>query len=146
MQLEFPFNPPLNPAANGMALSLSARPARPCSRPRSPSGFYNTTTRQGWSSSAAGTSANWRSRATVNGISSIKLSWKDRRDPSLVSFQIKGRKMSIAMTPADLPLTARVRLDGPAALTGQCAALAFPGPPTGVGCVLTGGGASLICQ
>jgi hypothetical protein len=54
--------------------------------------------------------------------------------------------VSLPLTAADLPLTAQVRLDSPTELTGQCATVAFPGPPEGLGCFLSGSGTRLLCR
>jgi hypothetical protein len=111
-----------------------------------PAGAFDRQTGQGWTVSRAGTSARWRSKATVDGIKLVKLSWRDPSAPGLVSFKVKGKGAAIAVEQLDLPIAGQLRFDAPDELTGQCASLVFPGPPTGLGCLLSSGGARLLCR
>jgi hypothetical protein len=82
----------------------------------------------------------------VDGIKVVKLSWRDPSAPGVVSFRVKGKGAAIAIAQADLPIGGELRFDAPAALTGQCASLELSGPPTGLGCLLSPGGARLLCR
>jgi sugar lactone lactonase YvrE len=146
VQLPFPFSPPLDPVARGVHVRITDGSGVTLLETQIPPGAFSSVTGEGWTLTASGTTARWRSRATVDGLHLVKLGWKPGSSPGKVSFQVKGKAVVLPVDAGDLPLHAQVRLDAPEALTGQCASVAFPGPPAGIGCLISGTGTSLTCR
>lgn len=144
--LDHPFAPALDPVARGLVVVIRSATGANLLEIQIPGGAYDAGTGQGWTLSGSLKSARWRSKLTVEGLHLAKLSWTNRREPGEVAFQVKGKAVSLPLTQADLPITAQVRLDTPEELTGQCATVAFPGPPQGLGCLLSGSGTRLLCR
>jgi hypothetical protein len=73
------------------------------------------------------TSWAYKNKLGLSGITKIAIK-KSTKVPGLLKMTIKGAHGTIAVTPADLPLTATVIIEVPMATAGQCAAQTFTGP------------------
>ncbi len=131
----------LDPQATGFELVIQAADGTPLYQVTLPGGAYSRTTGEGWKTSAHGGSAQWKSKIGISGVTQVKLRWDDATGQG--SFDLKGKGLSLAVTPDDLPLQAEVRLD-PAALAGHCALATFT--PPGEVCAFNGSGSTLLCQ
>ena len=61
-------------------------------------------------------------------------------------FVVVGRGMTLAVTPASLPLRATLVIDVPTATTGQCGEATFPGPAPAPYCGLRANGNAALCR
>ncbi len=131
----------LDPQARGFELVIQSTEGTPLYQVTLPAGPVSRATAEGWKSSARGGKAQWQSKTGIKGVTKVKLEWDDATGQG--SFDLKGKGLSLAVAPADLPLQAEVRLD-PAALAGRCGFATYT-PPGGM-CVFNGSGTTLLCQ
>jgi len=133
-----PFDPPLDPVANGLRLLIQKASGGAVADVTVAPGGYDGTS--GWTANTSG----WRYRSRAgSGIVKVKLTLS-RSTPGGLRFTLKGVNGSWPATPADLPLRATLVLDTPNATTGQCGEATFPGPsPT---CSFTASGSTLRCR
>ena len=66
--------------------------------------------------------------------------------PGHLRFVVVGRGMTLAVTPASLPLRATLVVDVPTATTGQCGEATFPGPAPAPHCGVKGSGNTAVCR
>ncbi len=141
--LPYPFDPPLNPAANGLRLLVDHGGGGNWVDISVPGGDYSSTTRSGWTTASGG---RWKyfDRSRAAGSLLQKLSVRDRsgRTPGEVEVALKGRVPGVVLENADLPLTLTVVLEPPVSPLGQCAATTFD-PEA---CSLSRSATSLQCR
>ena len=131
----------LDPVTSGFELAILSADGTPLYQVTLPAGEYSRETNEGWKMSARGGSAQWKSKTGIAGVTKVKLEWDGATGQG--HFDLKGKDLSLAVTEADLPLQAEVRLD-PEALAGHCALAAFTAPSDL--CSFNGSGSTLLCQ
>ncbi len=131
----------LEPATSGFELVILSASETPLYQVTLPAGAYSRETGEGWQTSPRGGKAQWKSKTGIAGIDKVKLEWDDASGEG--GFDLTGKDLSLAVTAADLPLQAEVRLD-PSALAGRCG-LATWTPPSGI-CAFNGSASTLLCQ
>ena len=131
----------LDPQASGFELVIQAADGSPLYQVTLPPGAFVRATAEGWKTSARGGKAQWQSKTGIKGVTKVKLEWDDATGQG--SFDLKGKGLSLAVEPADLPLQAEVRFD-PSALTGLCGLATWTSP--GDVCAFNGSGTTLLCQ
>ncbi len=97
----------------------------------------------GWKTGMRGWS--FRSKTGVNGITSAKLKGT-AHVAGLFKVALKGKNLTLAPTPGQLPLTATVVIDTPLAASGQCGETSFSGPPPAPICTFDTAATSLRCK
>ncbi len=131
-----PTTPAIDPSANGVRLMLTAANGASILDVTVPGGF-------GWL--AHPTSWTYKNKSGFSGITKIAIK-KSTKVSGLLKMTIKGAHGTIAVTPADLPLTATVVIDVPMATAGQCAEQKFTGPlPTPL-CAFNKKGTAVRCK
>ena len=131
----------LDPATSGFELLILSAAGTPLYQVTLPAGAYSRETGEGWKPSPRGGKAQWKSKTGISGVDKVKLEWDDGSGEG--SFDLSGKGVSLAVTPADLPLQAEVRLD-PSALAGRCGVATWA-PPGGI-CAFNGSASTLLCQ
>jgi hypothetical protein len=140
-----PTLPAIDPAARGVRVLLNAAGGGTLLDTTIPSGAYDSATGAGWKTTGGGRSWSYRgSGMATAGIQRVTI--KTRNVAGMLRFKVKG-KGAYAVVQTDLPVTATIVIDVPAAQRGQCAVAAFPlAPPARPSCVLTAQGATLRCK
>ena len=125
MTLPYPFDPPINPVANGVRLAVFNRPPHGAVLEDAiiPGGAYNASTRKGWKVNGAGTV--WTYRNVPNDLPSRIYKVKVKlipHTPGLVKFSAAGKagSFNVQVRPF-VRLTTLFSLESPQALKGQCA-------------------------
>jgi len=91
------------------------------------------------------TSSVYRNRFGYQGITRVVVK-KIAKTPGQLRFAVVGRGMTLAVTPASLPLRATLVIDVPTTSTGQCGEATFPGPAPAPHCGLSGTGKTAFCR
>jgi hypothetical protein len=134
----YPYDPPLDPAANGVRILLADAAATVLDVAVAPGSAWSTNgSRSKWQYSNPAGSA--------GGITRVSLR-KSARAGGLLKFAIKGRDGSYAVSSGALPLTAHVIFDPPSAATGQCGIAEFTGSPPAPSCVVDSTGRRVTCR
>jgi uncharacterized delta-60 repeat protein len=133
-----PTAPPLAPPSRGVRLLLTAVSGTTLLDTTIPSGAYDSTAKTGWLTNGAGTAWTYKSPSTSPaGARKVVLR---ATEPGDVKIRVRMQGGSYVVLPADLPITATLVLDVPAASGGQCATFAFGAvAPTRPSCAMVGG-------
>jgi len=83
----------------------------------------------------------FRSKLGVNGITSAKVKGSSKV-PGLYKVNVKGKNLTVAVAPAQLPVTAAFIFGA----AGQCGELAFSGPKPVPACALNASATTLRCK
>jgi len=128
--LPHPFNPPLDPVANGVELIVADAIGARILDVVLPGGAYDRATKTGWK--AAGSGRKWtyvnRGATPPSGITHVIIKDRSTRSPGLVQFAVKGSNGSYSVDEAGLPLTALIAVQPPAVESSQCAVASFAEP------------------
>jgi hypothetical protein len=140
VSLPAPLSPPLDPVARGVRIQLEKAGGGGTSV-TVPAGPFDAGTRTGWKPNGALTSWKYSSKTGVGDLGITKVTIKTSpKKPGVVRIAIKGKGATIGLAPADLPLSAVVKLD-PA---GQCMLATFAGPETA--CAFNGSQTVVTCK
>lgn len=119
--LPAPFDPPLDPVARGVRVSI-ARAMGGLTETAVPPGALDKTTKTGWKVNGSGTSWTFSSKAPVGALGITKVSIKAvTKTPGLLKVSVTGKNGSVPVAAADLPLAASIILDP----VGQCGEATF---------------------
>jgi cysteine-rich repeat protein len=125
--LPVPFDPVLNPLANGVRLLIN-HTAGSVLDITIPGGAYVDPPAVGWKVNRRGTSWRYLNRSTtlLGGIFQVVIRDRSATTPGLVQVVARGKAGAYPVPLNGLPVTARVVLHPP---TAQCATASFPGSP-----------------
>lgn len=142
-----PLSPTLDPLDRGVRLLLTAVTGADLLDVTIPAGAYDRVTKSGWKVNGAHTA--WRFKApgpATQGIEMVTVKLQPKVTGA-IKFGVKGKNGDYAVTSTDLPVTAMIVFDVPAANGGQCVKVEFPAtPPASPACRLLAGGATLKCK
>jgi hypothetical protein len=140
--LPVPFNPPLDPLANGVRLLID-HTAGSVLDITIPGGAFVYPPGIGWKVNRRGTRWIYRNRSLtpVGGIIKILIKDRSATTPGLVQFVVRGKAGAYVVTPTNLPVTGRIVLHPP---VEQCAAATFRGPAPS--CAFNASGSTLRCK
>jgi hypothetical protein len=143
--LPVPFDPPLDPVADGVRLIVRDAADALVVDATIGGGTYDVVSRTGWRLNGAATAWTYRNPGTQpEGITTVGVKTIPSL-PGLVRFKVKGKNG--AYTVGLLPLHAILILDPPVGATGQCLDATFPAiPPERPSCVVAGGGTVIKCK
>lgn len=145
MVIDHPFVPELDPVANGARIEIRDAAGTLVTDVQVPGGAFDTATKTGWKSNAKGTSHTFKSRSGAGGlITKVVLKWGNKKEPGRIKFTVVGKNGTLAIDPAQLPLSAQIRLDSALNNTGQCGQLDFDEAPHL--CALDPSGAKVLCR
>lgn len=122
--LPFPFDPALDPEANGVRILLTDAGGTVLDVAIAP-GVYDSVTRSGWKRNGSGTRWTYLSRVGIAGIRKVVIA-QVAGAPGQLKVKVSGKLGTFA--PAVLPPVLTVVFDPPSAMTGQCGEATFPGP------------------
>jgi parallel beta-helix repeat protein len=126
----YPFVPPLDPVAGGIAVVVEDAAGARVLDVTVPGGAYDRVTKVGWQ--AARSRTRWKyvdkSAAAPGGITRVTVKDRSRKQPGLLKVQVTGKRGAYPVDTARLPLTGLLILDPPTAATGQCGLATFVGP------------------
>jgi hypothetical protein len=146
MTLPHPFDPVLDPVADGAQLRVRDAAGDELLLVDIPPGAYDRATGQGWKGNKTGTRFKWKSKAGVDGITKVAVIAGSRTTPGLVRFRAKGKTTTLAPVAAgQLPLEARLLLDPEGGATGQCGDALFD-VDSGRACKLDGKAKKVTCK
>jgi YVTN family beta-propeller protein len=131
-----PVSPAIDPAGNGVRVLLTAAGG---------TSVLDVTVPGGLNWLAHPTSWSYRNKGGFSGITKVSIKTSPKT-PGTLKIAIKGAHATLAVTPADLPLTATVVIDVPMATTGQCAAETFTGPKPIPACAFNKKQTALRCK
>ena len=131
-----PTTPAIDPAANGVRILVQTAAGAPVADVTVPGG-------PPWTQGA--TSSVYRNPSGYQGITRVIVK-KIVKTPGQLRFVVVGRGMTLAVTPASLPLRATLVIDVPNASTGQCGEATFPGPAPAPHCAFSGSGKTAFCR
>lgn len=125
--LPYPYDPPLDPIATGVALVVEDASGVRIADVAIPAGAYDPDLRVGWRVARGGDAWKYvnRSDNPPGGIRSVAIRDLSRREPGLLKIRAVGRRGSYQVATSDLPLTAFFSVDPPTAETGQCGVADF---------------------
>jgi cysteine-rich repeat protein len=127
--LASPFDPPLDPLANGVRLLIEDATGAPVLDATVAGGAYDSVTREGWKVNGSATAWTYKSPGTQpQGITVVGVKTSSN-SPGLVKLKAKGKDGSYAVAPANLPVRVTVVLDPPTAATGECVEATWTAPP-----------------
>ena len=128
MTLKFPFDPALDPSANGMRVTISSQSGSVVDV-HLPPGAFDSLRGTGWKVNRNGTKWTYLDKTPAPEAGITKVVVRDQRAqvPGLVKFSVTGRGGSYTVVSADLPLDAQVSLNQTAGTTTQCGQATFPG-------------------
>ncbi len=145
MQLRVPFSPPLDPVAKGVRILVSDA-AGTFLDAAIAGGRYDRSTKTGWKTNRSSTAWTYRNaKGRVSSIVTVTIKTAPKA-PGLLKFEVRGRNGNYRVERASLPVTATMVIDAPHAISGQCAAVVFSGPPPAPACAFHRGGKTLHCQ
>lgn len=128
MTLAHPFDPALDPIANGVGITVTDASAIEVLNLVIPGGAYDPVARAGWRVSSSG--KRWRyvnkSATPPAGITGVVIKDLSSRTPGLIDFKVLGRRGDFAAAPDPVALTGALVLDPPTAETGQCGLATAP--------------------
>ena len=138
LTLPSPFNPPLDPLANGVRLAIQGT-ASTVLDVTIPGGTFDTATKVGWKINGAQTKWTYQNKSTTppGGIYKVLVQDKSSQSPGLVKFAVNGKAGSYAVAASELPLTARMIL---APSGGKCGDTSFST------CAFNRSGSTLKCK
>jgi hypothetical protein len=123
LTLPAPFNPPLDPVADGVRVEIAGATSG-VTETAVPSGALDKTTKSGWKVNGGGTAWTFSSKTPVGALGITKVSIKSvSKTPGLLKIAVTGKNGSIPVVGADLPLAATVTLYP----VGQCGQATFAG-------------------
>ncbi len=121
VKLPAPFDPPLDPVARGVRVSIACATGG-VTETAVPPGALDKTTKTGWKVNGSGTSWTFSSKAPVGALGITKVSVKAvPKTPGLLKVSVTGKNGSVPVAAADLPLAASIILDP----VGQCGEATF---------------------
>ena len=138
LTLPIPFDPMLDPRTNGVEILIQDTTGTVLDVTM-PGGAFSNPPNKGWKVNRLGTKWTYLDRTStrIGSISEIIIQDKSSTTPGLVTFTVKGKKGSYAVTPADLPVTARILL---AAAGQECGNASF------ASCTFNASGSTLKCK
>jgi hypothetical protein len=140
-----PLTPSLDPVSKGMSLLIADATGAVVVNRTLPPGLYDGVTRRGWRVSGGGLVFRYLDKANGGDVTRVDL--KPRGPvPGSFSVAVSGSAGRFAVAPGTEPVRALLVLDPPSATTGQCAELAFPGPPPAPACTFSAAGSTLRCR
>jgi hypothetical protein len=141
-----PLSPTLDPPTRGVRILLTGASGATLLDVSIASGANDAVTKTGWKSNSAHTAWTYKSPGTSTaGIQKVGVK-VNKKVPGGIKFSVKGSNGTYPITASDVPLTATLVLDVPAATGGQCVEVVFPGtPPASPSCTLADG-ATLKCN
>jgi hypothetical protein len=131
-----PTTPAIDPAGNGVRVLVTASGG---------ASILDVTVPGGFNWLAHPTSWSYRNKLGYSGITKIAIK-ASTKIPGMLKTTIKGAHGTLAVTPADLPLSATVVIDVPTATGGQCAAETFTGPKPAPVCAFNKKGTTVRCK
>ncbi|MFI5365208.1 MAG: hypothetical protein ACHQ4J_06255, partial [Candidatus Binatia bacterium] len=138
LTIPFPFNPAINPLANGLEIVIDDT-AGTVLDATIPGGAFSNPPDKGWKVNGLGTKWTYSDLSTsrIGGISQVVIQNKSASTPGLVTFTVKGKKGSYGVASTALPVTAHIRF----APSGQeCGDAAFSS------CTFNNPGSTLKCK
>jgi len=125
--LPHPFDPPLDPIANGVAFVVAAAGGDHVADVLVPGGAFDAQARVGWQALRGGRGWKYvnRSDAAPGGVRSVVLRDLSSRSPGELRFKVTAKRGTFPVDGSDLPLSAFFSVDPPTAETGQCAEVGF---------------------
>jgi hypothetical protein len=145
--LTAPFDPPLDPLANGVRLLIVDSTGGGVLDATVGGGAYDALTRTGWKVNGSQTSWTYKNPGTrPDGI--IQVGVKTSASlPGLVKLKAKGKNSTYTVATANLPLQATFILDPPTAATGECVEWIFPATfPAKPSCSVASAGNTVKCK
>jgi len=138
----------IDPVTDGVRLLVLDSLGTPVFDATIPAGAYDIPTRTGWKANSSLTSFTYKNNAGTHPdgitLASVK---RLAITPGKVKFKAKGKNGTYSAATANLPLTAILVLDPPAAATGECVEATWPAIPVArPSCVLASNGASVKCK
>jgi hypothetical protein len=145
--LATPFNPPLDPSANGARILIVDSLGTTVLDATVDPGLYDVGTKTGWKVNGSHTSFTYKNPGThPQGIIQVgvKLSTSV---PGFTKFKAKGKNSTYPVVTANLPLHVTLILDPPTAATGECTESTWPAtPPAKPSCAAVSGGKTVKCK
>ena len=143
--LPMPFDPPLDPQANGVRLLIHDATGGVVVDATIPGQPYDSILRTGWKTNGAGTAWTYKNPGNQpQGITTVGVKTIPSL-PGLVKFKVKGKDGAYLVDL--LPVQATLILDPTAATTGQCIDATFTAiPPERPSCVVAGSGTVVKCK
>src|SRR5262249_12145486 len=106
-----PFDPPLDPVARGVRVSIT-RAMGGVTETAVPPGALDKTTKTGWKVNGEGTAWTSSSKTPIGALGITKVSIKAvAKTPGLLKVSVTGKNGNVPVVAADLPLAASVILD-----------------------------------
>ncbi len=122
-----PFDPTLNPVANGIGVVVADATGARALDVQIPGGAYDPVAKVGWKASKRGTSWTYTNKSATppSGITSVTIKDQSKKAPGQLQISVKGKNGDYPVGMTSLPLTGLFVLDQPTAETGQCAQASF---------------------
>jgi hypothetical protein len=138
-QVTVPAAPAIDPVATGARVRIHGA-AGTLVDAVIPPGAFDPSSGSGWQVAKNG-KFKWKDPFGVAGLTKMVVAAGDA--PGRLKLVVGGKRASLAVGPADLPLRARIDL---AAADGQCGELRFPGPKPAPACALDPVKGKVVCK
>lgn len=125
ISLAYPFDPPIDPIADGIRFKLLDDLQRQIVSVEIPPGEFDKGTKTGWKRNNAGTSYRWKSADGIDGIFKVVLRWGRAAAPGTIKYLVVGKNGDYSVDPDFLPLASQVRTDTDEQPNDQCAEQSF---------------------
>jgi hypothetical protein len=137
-----PTTPPVDPSVQGARLLIEDGLSATVLDVFVPPGAFDAVTGIGWRVSNGGWQ--YRNGTGLQGITKLTVRRKPT-SPGFVVFSVTGRNGIFPITPAGIPPTFTLIVEGPLGLHGQCGEASFAGPVTS-SCTFSPTGSTLRCR
>jgi hypothetical protein len=138
-----PPTPEIDPVARGVRILVTTAGGRTVVDATIPGGAYDRVAKTGWKTNGGRTA--WKYRGAGSATAGIQKVAIARTAAGVAKTSVKGRDGAYVVTASEIPVTATVVFDVPAAMGGQCLVVTFPAvPPARPSCTLVG--SALRCR